>query len=256
MASPQTENGYTRIANELLEHLYHVDLTGAELRIMLCVIRMTYGWQEKETIIRQVDIASETGMVKSTINSAMRRLVGKNMLQINGVVGINKNWEEWDCKKVRQLVQSSLARTKKFAGSYSLPLYKENKRNICQSSLARTFPDGSVIDGEETNPPPNVPPPPSLKEGKKEFIGACIIMIETKRGFKGSVLKKDIAGIDKLWEMGVHDVESIGQCYDWLRRKWDTDNKMANIPISAPSLAKFYPEFDRAKNKSEEWKVR
>jgi len=41
MANPQIEDGYTRIANEILENLIAFDLSGQEVRVALFVIRKT-----------------------------------------------------------------------------------------------------------------------------------------------------------------------------------------------------------------------
>ena len=38
MASPQKENGYTPIANEILEELVKIDLLGAEFRVLFFMV--------------------------------------------------------------------------------------------------------------------------------------------------------------------------------------------------------------------------
>lgn len=43
MASPQIENGYTTIANEILDHLYKQPLNGTELKVVMCILRYTFG---------------------------------------------------------------------------------------------------------------------------------------------------------------------------------------------------------------------
>lgn len=47
MANPQIENGYTRIANELLEALLLANLSKRQLLVALAVIRQTYGFNRK-----------------------------------------------------------------------------------------------------------------------------------------------------------------------------------------------------------------
>ena len=51
MANPQKENGYTAIANEVLEQLVKAGLLGSELSMAIFVIRKTWGFQKKEDII-------------------------------------------------------------------------------------------------------------------------------------------------------------------------------------------------------------
>ena len=41
MANPQIENGYTVIANEILDHLYKQSLNGTELKVVMCILRYT-----------------------------------------------------------------------------------------------------------------------------------------------------------------------------------------------------------------------
>lgn len=49
MASPQLEDGYTRIANELMEALYRTKLSGQRLRILMYVMRESYGYRRLMT---------------------------------------------------------------------------------------------------------------------------------------------------------------------------------------------------------------
>ena len=43
MASPQLENGHTRVANELLREIYRFPFSASGLRIVLWVMRGSYG---------------------------------------------------------------------------------------------------------------------------------------------------------------------------------------------------------------------
>ena len=56
-ANPQLENGYTRIANELFEAIIEYPFTCAELRIILLVIRRTYGWKTSKSFISYGSVA-------------------------------------------------------------------------------------------------------------------------------------------------------------------------------------------------------
>jgi phage replication O-like protein O len=70
--NPQLEDGHTRIANELLEALIGYPFTGGELKVVLAVIRLTYGWQTKARPIKQRDLARLTGLDERQI----RRVLG------------------------------------------------------------------------------------------------------------------------------------------------------------------------------------
>ena len=43
MANPQIENGYTAVANEILDNLYKFSLNGTELKVISCIFRYTFG---------------------------------------------------------------------------------------------------------------------------------------------------------------------------------------------------------------------
>lgn len=47
MANPQIENGYTAVANEILDNLYKFSLNGTELKVISCIFRYTFGFHRK-----------------------------------------------------------------------------------------------------------------------------------------------------------------------------------------------------------------
>ena len=80
MASPQTEDGYTRIANELLQALAFVNISGAEMQAFLVVLRKTYGFNKKEDAISLSQFCLATGMKKPNVCRALSKLIKKNMI--------------------------------------------------------------------------------------------------------------------------------------------------------------------------------
>lgn len=101
MASPQTENGHTRIANELLEAIIFKICNATWLKIMLYLIRITYGFQRKEVETNYQAIATKTGFVKDTIRGALLEMSDKKFINFRVVsrerivVSINKDYELW-----------------------------------------------------------------------------------------------------------------------------------------------------------------
>jgi len=85
MANPQLENGYTRIANELLEATAKFPFNGAQLRMILFLWRKTYGFQKKEDKISLSQWATGTGLSLRTI---CREL--KNLREMNVVLKSNE----------------------------------------------------------------------------------------------------------------------------------------------------------------------
>ena len=101
MASPKLENGYTKIANELLEKTIEYPFKSYELRIILKIIRETYGCKTKKKQISFGKIAKRTGIgrtnvIHSTNILISRKIIFKQKLKNNkNLWGINKDYEEW-----------------------------------------------------------------------------------------------------------------------------------------------------------------
>lgn len=81
MASPQLENGYTRIANELLEATARFPFTGSQLRLILFLWRKTYGFHKKIDRISISQWQLGTGLNERTIRREIKRLQKMNVLQ-------------------------------------------------------------------------------------------------------------------------------------------------------------------------------
>lgn len=102
MASPQCENGYTKIANELLEKLLLLRLPGNELRVCLAVIRLTYGYGKKSDAISYGQIAKAIGITRQRAIYYVQRLVSRMVLgSLKGgtrkpaTIWFNKDYDQW-----------------------------------------------------------------------------------------------------------------------------------------------------------------
>ena len=103
MASPQKENGYTSIANELLEQIYRRRFSASQLKILLLVIRFTYGFNRKTATLSNTFIAVGTGMHEITVSKEVGTLLRDNVLKLykkpsfhsSRIIGINKDYDSW-----------------------------------------------------------------------------------------------------------------------------------------------------------------
>lgn len=96
MASPQLENGYTMVANELLEALAKIKLCSYETRVLLFIIRKTYGWHKKTDWISLSQIAMGTDIRKPHVSRTINSLKSRNIIErSNRCVGLQKNHEKW-----------------------------------------------------------------------------------------------------------------------------------------------------------------
>ena len=80
MASPQVEDGYTMIANELLEAISRKLLSGDEHRIFWTILRKTYGFKKRTDQISLSQFVLATGINKQNICRVLSKLIKKNMI--------------------------------------------------------------------------------------------------------------------------------------------------------------------------------
>lgn len=96
MASPQKENGYTAIANEILEQLVKVRLPPSEKDLILFVIRKTYGFHKKEDRISLTQFERGTGLSRPTVVRSLKNLLSRKMLvKVGLLLRFNKDYENW-----------------------------------------------------------------------------------------------------------------------------------------------------------------
>ena len=106
MSSPQCEDGYTRIANELLEALCKIPLGNSEAQVFFCVLRKTYGWGKKQDDISISQIEEFTGVSRRMVIYAVQNLEARKILKVTrkrgrGIkneineIAIQKNYLLW-----------------------------------------------------------------------------------------------------------------------------------------------------------------
>lgn len=80
MSNPQKENGYTAIANEILERLVNTPLLGSEFQVLLFIIRKTYGYRKKADRISLTQFEKGTGLSRPTVVKTLKNLMVRNMV--------------------------------------------------------------------------------------------------------------------------------------------------------------------------------
>ncbi len=95
---PQLEDGFTRIANELLEAIGRAELSGREFRIMVAVIRKTYGYGKKADQLSHGQIARMIGVQRHHVCKLVQRLIKRRILGVteNGNRSPNNLWIQKD----------------------------------------------------------------------------------------------------------------------------------------------------------------
>jgi len=104
--NPQKENGYTPIANELLEQIVSFDFTKRQLIVILTIARMTYGYSKKSDALSGWQIAEMTKLDRSDVSKTLSELLKMNVVvkyetgrESHGVlvheIAINKLYKTW-----------------------------------------------------------------------------------------------------------------------------------------------------------------
>jgi len=74
METPQLENGFTRIANQLLEQYSKIRIPGECMQVLFVIIRKTYGYNKKHDAISLSQFVSSTNLKKTTVCKAIKKL--------------------------------------------------------------------------------------------------------------------------------------------------------------------------------------
>lgn len=103
MANPQLENGHTRIAHEITEALVRSNLSGAQLRATLWIIRLTYGFHRKEMTTNVNAFATKLKTTKAYVKETFSQLESFHVITVEWAtpdvckIIFNKDLDKWKC---------------------------------------------------------------------------------------------------------------------------------------------------------------
>ena len=96
------EKEFTKMDNKILEQLIKTPLSGQEFRIILLILRKTWGWHKEEDYIALSQIQKELNICKTRASQIINRLQLMKIVtvteNINGLTKrycFNKQFEEW-----------------------------------------------------------------------------------------------------------------------------------------------------------------
>lgn len=96
------DDGFTRIANELLEAVMRAGLSQHQLLVFMAVMRKTYGFNKKSDWVSNEQISVLTGILPHKCSAAKSALVKRGILTQTGrVIGINKAVSEWSSLPIK-----------------------------------------------------------------------------------------------------------------------------------------------------------
>jgi phage replication O-like protein O len=143
MANPQKENGHLRIANELVDIMAQLHLSGNEHQLLWAVWRKTWCWNKRHDWIALTQLEKITGLSRVAICRSQKELVSKKiLLKINGKLSFNKNYDEWVVSKSTLVSKTAIGSVKKvLVGSVNNDTHNNNitkDTNTIRVSLERT----------------------------------------------------------------------------------------------------------------------
>lgn len=100
MASPQKENGFTPIANEILEALAMIRIPGEARQLLDVILRKTYGFNKSEDAISLSQFVLKTGLKKNSVCKGLNKLKQLNIItqKVNDIANtyrFNKDFSTW-----------------------------------------------------------------------------------------------------------------------------------------------------------------
>lgn len=157
LGKPEVDDGHTKIANELLDVLISTDFSKRQYKILLFIIRKTYGWNKSEDDISRSQIVDATGLKNPHVTTTIQELIEMNVLIVsNGTHAkkykINKYYDTWRITETVTItktvtVTESVIVTETVTdcyqnGNFSLPKQypqkttpKDNTKDICIECL-------------------------------------------------------------------------------------------------------------------------
>ncbi|EKK3999855.1 replication protein [Cronobacter sakazakii] len=91
------DDGYVRLSNMLLAEYAGADLTKRQFKVLLAILRKTYGWNKPMDRVTDAQIAEIAKLPVKRCNEAKLELVRMGVIkQKGGLFGPNPNVYEWD----------------------------------------------------------------------------------------------------------------------------------------------------------------
>ncbi|EDQ9729270.1 replication protein [Salmonella enterica subsp. enterica] len=146
-----TEDGFMRVANELTDSLLMADLTVRQLKVMLAIMRKTYGFNKAVDRITNTQIAAMTGIHHTHVCAAKRQLIERKFLIADGVkIGVNKVVSQWISQDSLTLAKTANKTLSKSANGYK-PSQLNTKDNIQKTINTNTPlpPKGGCDEGSK-----------------------------------------------------------------------------------------------------------
>lgn len=100
------EGGFARVPNDILDNLSIADFNGVQFKIVLFILRLTFGYNKDSAEMSQSYIAKGIGSDKDAVKKELKKLIDRKVVIIVSPAGfhtpqklkINPHCEEWGLK--------------------------------------------------------------------------------------------------------------------------------------------------------------
>lgn len=98
--TPQLEDGYTRLANELFDAILSFPFSARQLKVLMSIIRKTYGYNKKRDDMSASQIGAACGLARNHVSTVLGELVDLKVIKkqpgkFGMMIEVNKKCGEW-----------------------------------------------------------------------------------------------------------------------------------------------------------------
>lgn len=103
MASPQLKNGHTRVAHEILEAIVRSNLSAVQLKTVIWILRLTYGFQRIEMTTNVGAFATKLRTTGKYVKEVLGDLERLSVITAEWAspelckLRFNKDFDKWKC---------------------------------------------------------------------------------------------------------------------------------------------------------------
>lgn len=255
----ELEDGYAKLSNMLLEEYAGADLTKRQFKVLLAILRKTYGWNKAMDRISDSQLSEIAKLPVKRCNEAKLELVRMGLIrQQGGMFGPNKNVSEWcipqnEGKSPKTRDKQSLIlreRNPSKQGDTKDTITKDNKDSNSTSENSVESPDTPSANLPAIRPEAAVQSPKGDKWGTEDDLKAAEwifkrvqIVSPNARQPNWPAWSNDIRLLRTTLQVTHHDICEVflwaSRDHFWqsnvlspakLREKWDTLNIQMNHP--------------------------
>lgn len=250
MASPQLENGHTRIANELLDAFCRLFPGGSNAQVLMAIIRRTYGWNKKEDKLSISQIQDMTGLSRRAVIYALQNLEAQRFITVQrqrgrghanqpNTVSLQKNYDLWVVQRKGPQYEKQLQKQR-----------LKYQAQVVQGNQGSAKNEDQVVQGNDKGGADSLHPQKTRQNTNKRQYGEFTNVLLTDHEHHELQARLGDKGVQEYIERLSAYLASSGKRYkshyatilNWLRR--DKDNGKTRHSRDLPEEYERPPEYD------------